>query len=805
LLAIVSEHPEPIAALNPEAPPPLCWVIERCLAKDPQKRYGFTRDLARDLAALRDRFSDLHVKRMDTRPTNLPVPNTEFIGRDTELAAAKALLLRKDIRLVTITGPGGIGKSRLALEVARDVASGEHSFEVYFVPLAAVSEPGLIASVIAQTLGVRETGGQSTLDALKEYLQHLPRSPLLLLLDNFEHLVSAAPMLAELLALAPSLKVLVTSRAALHVYHEHEFPVPPLALPDARSLPSPEALAQYSAIRLFVQRAAAVKPDFKLNNENAAAVAAICARLDGLPLAIELAAARVKLLSPSAIHTRLASRLQLLTGGPRDLPARQQTLRQAIDWSYDLLNANEQRLFRRLSVFAGGCTLEAVESVCDAKQDLGLDVLDGMASMVDKSLARQIEQADGEPRFVMLETIREYGMAKLAESGEEPLTRRAHAAYCLVLAEEGAAEDGGKNANPWLDRVEIEHDNFRAALEWLTETRNAEWGLRLGGALFRFWEAREYLSEGRDRLEKLLKLPAATTATKQRMRALFAAGVLASDQGDYLHADALFEESLQIARQLEDKQGTVVSLNALAILTRNRGELADSQALFEETLVLWRELRDPLAVARALSNLASVVKSRCEYTQARSLYQESRAIFNELNDRTGFAWALNHEGDVAREQGDSQSARTLYQASLEAFRELGDRWGIAGSLSDLGHLAREEGDYRAADSLYRQSIALFRELDHKRGVARLLESFACLAAAQAEPERSLRLAGAAAALRKSLGAPLTPAEHIKLETLLEPARKGLTTSGGAAWLEGWVMPIEKAIEQALKPGPAAGT
>jgi predicted ATPase len=660
----------------------------------------------------------------------------------------------------------------------------------------------LIASVIAQTLGVRETGGQSTLDALKEYLQHLPRSPLLLLLDNFEHLLSAAPMLAELLALAPSLKLLVTSRAALHVYHEHEFPVPPLALPDARSLPSPEALAQYSAIRLFVQRAAAVKPDFKLNSENAAAVAAICARLDGLPLAIELAAARVKLLSPSAIHARLASRLQLLTGGPRDLPARQQTLRQAIDWSYDLLNANEQKLFRRLSVFAGGCTLEAVESVCDAKQDLGLDVLDGMASMVDKSLARQIEQADGEPRFVMLETIREYGLAKLAESGGEPLTRRAHAAYCLVLAEEGAAEDAGENANAWLDRFEIEHDNFRAALEWLTETGNADWGLRLGGALFRFWETREYLSEGRDRLEKLLKLPAATSATKPRMRALFAAGVLAS--GDYLSADALIEESLQIARQLQDKQGTVVSLNGLAILTRDRGELADSQALFEESLVLWRELRDPLAVARALSNLASVVKSRCEYTQARSLYQESRAIFNELNDRTGIAWALNHEGDVAREQGDCEAARSLCQASLETFRDLGNRWGIAASLADLGHLAREQGDFRAADSLYRESIVAFQQLDHKRGVARLLESFACLAVTQAEPERSLRLAGAATALRKGLGAPLTPAEQVKLETSLEPARKGLTTTGGAAWLEGWVMPIEKAVEEALKPGSAVG-
>ena len=804
LLAIVGEQPEPIAALNPEVPPPLCWVIERCLAKDPEKRYGSTRDLARDLAALRDRFSDLHVKRLDPRPSNLPVPNTELIGRDQEIAAAKALLLRKDVRLVTIAGPGGIGKSRLALEVVSELASAEHSFEVYFVPLAAVSDPGLIASVIAQTLGVRETGGQSTLDALKEYLQHVSSSPLLLMLDNFEHLVGAAPMLADLLALAPSLKLLVTSRAALHVYHEHEFPVPPLALPDTRSLPSPEALAQYSAIRLFVQRAAAVRPDFRLNSDNAASVAAICTRLDGLPLAIELAAARVKLLSPSAIHTRLASRFQLLTGGARDLPARQQTLRQTIDWSYDLLNADEQKLFRRLSVFPGGCTLEAVESVCDAKQDLGLDVLDGMASMVDKSLARQIEQADGEPRFVMLETIREYGLAKLADSGEEPLIRRAHAAYCLVLGEEGASEDSAENTNNWLDRFEIEHDNFRAALDWLIETGNSEWGLRLGGALFRFWETREYLSEGRERLEKLLKLPAGAAPSKPRMRALFAAGVLAGQQGDYLDAEALFEESLQTARELGDKQGTVVALNALAINARDRGELAESQALFDETLVLWRELRDPLAVARALSNLGSVVKSRCDYQHARALYRESRAIFEELNDRLGTAWALNHEGDVAREQGDREAAQSLYQASLETFRKLGDRWGIAGSLADLGHLARERGDFHAADSLYRESIAMFQQMDHKRGVARLLEAFACLAAAQSGPERALRLAGAAAALRKRLSAPLSPTEQIKLETSLASARRGLHTTGGTAWLEGWVMPVEKAIEDALQPGSPSG-
>jgi predicted ATPase len=804
LLAIVREEPEPIGSLNPEAPPPLCWVVERCLAKEPEKRYFSTRDLARDLAAIRDRLSDLQRKRPATRPSNLPVPGSALVGRDKELAAAKGLLLRRDVRLVTVTGPGGIGKSRLALEVVRDMA--EHfSSGVYFVPLAAVTEPSLITFVIAQTLGVRETGGQAQLETLKEYLQNSLREPMLLLLDNFEHLVASAPMLAELLALAPSLKVLVTSRAALHVYEEHEFPVSPLALPDVKTLPPLEVLSQYSAITLFVQRAAAVKPDFKLTEDNAPAVAEICARLDGLPLAIELAAARAKLLSPSAMRTRLASSLQLLTGGARDLPARQQTLRQAIDWSYDLLNAPEQKLFRRLSVFVGGCTLEAVESVCDTKKDLGLGVLDGMASMVDKSLVRQIEQADGEPRFVTLKTIREYALGKMAASGEEAQTRRAHAAYCLVLAEEGAAEDTGANQTGWLDRFEIEHDNFRTALEWLTETGNAEWGLRLGVALFRFWEMREHLAEGRDRLGKLLKLKGAAAPTNARLRALFAAGVLAGEQGDYISAEVLSKESLEIARQLEDKRSIAVSLNALAVHARDRGDLAASRALFEESLVLWRELQDALAVARALSNLANIVKLQEDYTHARSLYEECLSIFREKGERTGVAWALNHQGDVASNQGDSVAARSLYEQSLATFRELDDRWGIAGSLADLGNLAREQKDYRAADSLYRESIGVFQELEHKRGIARLLESFACSAAAQSEPERSLRLAGAAAALRHSIGAPLTPAEQAKLEKSLEPVRRGLTTTTGrTAWLEGWVMPVEKAIEDVLRPASASG-
>ena len=794
LAATIHDHAEPISSLNPEAPPPLCWVVERCLAKEPEKRYFSTLDLARDLVAIRDRLSDLQPNRGEIRPSNLPAPGSAFVGRDKELAAAKTLLLRDEVRLVTATGPGGIGKSRLALEVARQV---NEAFPggVYFVPLAAVKDPGLLALAIVQALQIRETANQSPLEILREYLQNSLNAPALLLIDNFEHMVEAAPALAELLAVAPKLKLLVTSRAALHVRDEHEFPVPPLALPDNRAKPSLEILAQCSAIALFVQRAAAVKPNFALTEENAPIIAEICLRLDGLPLAIELAAARIKLLSPAAMRSRLASSLQLLTGGARDLPARQQTLRQAIDWSYDLLSEPEQRLFRRLSVFLGGCTLEAVESVCDTKEDLGVDVLDGMSSMVDKSLVRQIEHAEGEPRFVMLETISEYARGKIAESGEEAATRRSHAAYCLVLAEESGAEDTAENQAGWVDRLEIESQNFRAALEWLIETGHAEWGLRLGVALFRFWERRERLTEARDWLAKLLKMPGAAAPSSLRVRALFSAGVLASEQRDYPVAMELLTKSVELARQLQDPRTLAVSLNALAVVSREQGDLAAARALFEESLVHWKHLEDAQAVARGLSNLAGIANLQQDYRRARSLYEESLAIFRELGDRTGQAWALNHQGDVARDQGDSAAARSLYEQSLADFRELGDRWGVAGSLADLGNLAREQHDYRTADAQYRESLELFQELEHKRGIARLLESFACSAAAQSQPERGLRLAGAAAALRQSIGAPLTSEEQAKFERGLEPARKGLsTTAGRTAWLEGWVTPVERAIE-----------
>jgi predicted ATPase/serine/threonine protein kinase len=794
LAAILRDEPERIGSMNPQAPAPVIWILDRCLAKDPNDRYASTRDLARDLAAVRDRMAETCAVRAEPRATSLPVQRTPFVGRDVEVAALRQLLHRDEVRLVTLTGPGGIGKTRLALHVAGELA-GHFAAGICFVPLSAVSDAGLIASAIAQAVGVQATGAQSPHESLKEYLLGL-RQPMLLLLDNFEHLVSAAPLVAELLSIGPKLKVLVTSQAPLHVYGEHEFPVPSLGLPDPKSIPTLDALSQLPAVALFVERAVAVKRDFKLTRENASAVATICARLDGLPLAIELAAARIKLLSPSAMQARLERCLNLLTGGARDLPARQQTLRGTIDWSYGLLNAAEQKLFRRLSVFVGGCTLEGVEAVCDAKGDLGVDVLDGMASMVDKSLVQQVDHFEGESRFVMLATIREYARERLAASGDEATARRAHAAYCLVLAEEGAEPDGAQQQ--WLERLDLEHDNFRAALDWLIANGDSDWGLRLGAALFRFWETRELLSEGRDRLGTLLKLDRAAPHTKLRARVAFAAGVLAGEQGDYFASQHLMEGSLEISRALEDKHGIAVALNALAVNARDRGDLTAARSLFEQSLAMWREFGDPVAVARALSNLANVVKLQGEFARARSLYHECLGIFQNLEDATGVAWSLNYLGDVASEQTDFAAALALYEQSLAAFRQLGDGWGVASSLSDLGNLSREQSDYAESQRLYAESIRTFCQLGHKRGIARVLECVAVSAAAQSDAPYALLMAGAAASLRQRLGAPLPAAEQAKLETALNPARQALHASGLKAWMEGWAMPLEEVIEKALK-------
>jgi predicted ATPase len=797
LVAIMREQHEPIVAAQRDAPAPFCWAIERCLEKDPSRRFAATRELARELCAIRDCFQETPARQVELRPATLPVARNGFVGREREAAAARELLARTDVRLVTITGPGGIGKTRLAVEIAGGLAE-QFSGGVHFVQLSPLTDPNSIPSAIVQALGIREIGEQSAFDVLKKYLKEYVRNPTLLMLDNFEHLLPASSLVSQLLTVNANLKILVTSRAALHVYGEHDFPVPPLSLPDAKALPSLDALAEYSGVALFVQRASAAKPGFELTHENAAAVIEICTRLDGLPLAIELAAARVKVLSPASLLARLASRLQLLTGGAKDLPARQQTLRAAMDWSYDLLNPAEQKLFRRLSVFVGGCNLESVEAVCDPKADLELDLLDGMASIVDKSLVQQVEQPDGESRFVMLETIREYALDRLKGSGEEPHTKRAHAAYCLVLAEEDSAlQEEAKRAES-LQRFELEYNNLRAALEWLTETGNAEWGLRLGIALFRFWETREYLAEGRDKLSRILKLPGAATQSKTRMRGTFAVGVLACEQRDYAVAEPYIGESIELARQLGDQTGLAVAQNALAVVRRDQQDLTGANKLFESCLAIWRELSEQKGIARTLSNLASVAKLEGDYERSRALYAESLAAFRAVGDREGVAWSLNYQGDVAREQGDTAGARSFYERALAIFYELEDRWGIAGTLADLGGLARQQKDYSTAHSLFRESIQLFCEMEHKRGIARLLECFAGVAAMQANSEKALRLAGAAAALRQNIGAPLAPNEQLRIEQDLDPARVALGNNASSmAWLAGWGLPLSTAVDEAL--------
>lgn len=795
MAAILRDEPEGLRAKTIQAPAPFIWIVERCLAKDPQQRYASTRDLARDLAAVRDRLVDAPVRESKPFTQNLPVQRTAFVGRQREGDALCQLLSRPDVHLVTLTGPGGIGKTRLALQVAGkmpDLFPGG----ICFVALSAIREPGLIASAIAQVVGVRETGNRSPEHNLMEYLGGLSQ-PMLLVLDNFEHLVSVADVVAQMLTGGPKLKVLVTSQAPLHIYGEHEFPVPPLELPDLKSMPHLEALSRLPAIALFLERAQAVKRQFALTKENAVAVATICARLDGLPLAIELAAARIKLLSPSAMLARLESRLNLLTGGARDLPARQQTLRNTVEWSYGLLNTDEQTLFRRLSVFSGGCTLEAVEAVCNTKGDLGLDAFDGMASLVDKSLVQQVDRADKETRFIMLSTIREYALERSAESHDQVATRRAHAAYYVVLAEEGAESIAPQSE--WLERFDAEHENFRLAIDYLVRNGEAEWAMRLGISLFRFWETREHLTEGREAIRRILAMEGAAPRPTLRARLLFSAAVLAVVQGDYDSGRPLFEESLETYVALDDQRGVAVALNALAVNARDRGDLAAASQLFQQCLGIWRQFGDPASIARALSNLSSVMKSHGDYDTALSLYNECLTMFRQAGDRAGVAWTLDHLGDLAREKADLVTARSYCEQSLAEFRQLHDNWGIASTICDLASLSCDQGDDAEALRLYGEAINLFRELGYKRGIARALECLAVSASARSNPVRALHLAGAAAALREQLGVPLSLTEQRRLEKALEFARRRLGNAAGlTAWMEGWSMPVEEAIEDGLQ-------
>jgi predicted ATPase/DNA-binding CsgD family transcriptional regulator len=722
--------------------------------------------------------------------TNLPVQLTPLVGRDQELEEACALLRSEETGLLTLTGPGGVGKTRLGMRVAEELA-GEFADGVCFVSLAPVWEPDLVIPTIARTLGLRELGETPLSERLAEYLKE---RELLLLLDNFEQVVEAALRVAELLASCPLLKVLVTSREVLHLSGERVFPVPPLGLPDLERLPKDiQVLSGYEAVAFFVERAKAVKPDFRLGPENAAVVAEICARLDGLPLSIQLAAARTKLLSPRAILERLQRRLRLLKGGTRDAPARQKTLRDAIGWSYGLLGADEQLIFRRLSVFAGGCTVEAAEAVCDPEEDLVEEVLDILASLMDKSLLRRAETEDGEGRLWMLETVREYALERLQVGGEEQEARHAHATYFLGLAEEAKLELKGPRQAEWFDRLEAEHDNLRAALRWSLESGDVEMALQLAAELWWFWYKRGHLSEGRRWLAEVLEKNVSPTST--RAEALSGAGVLARNQSDFEQAQAWLEECLDLRRELGDKKGTSKVLVDLGTVAGDRGDPAQAAAFFEKGLRLKKDVGDRWGTALVLGNLAAAAYEQGNLAEAAALSEESLELFRALGDKGGIAWAYETLGEVAEEEDEHEKAAASYQESLVLYREVGDKEGIALMTRHLGRIARTQGDYGRAATLYDESLRLYEELGNKLGTAQALEGMAALRAAYGQPEPATRCWAAAEALREEIGAPLENIEHTKHETFIAAAREALDEEAFAnAWAEGRKLTPEQVLD-----------
>ena len=779
-------------------------------------------DLSADFPPLRS---------LDVRPNNLPVQLTSFIGREREIAEVKGLL--STTRLLTLTGAGGAGKTRLGLRVAAEVLE-EFPSGVWLVELAALSDPTLVPLTVASALTVREQPGRPLVATLTDYLQ--PKQ-LLLLLDNCEHLLSACAHLADaLLRACPHLRILATSREGLGIGGELTYRVPSLSVPDVRRLPPLDNLVQHEAVRLFIERATFALPTFRVTGQNALAVAQVCDRLDGIPLAIELATAQVKALSVEQIAARLDDRFRLLMGGSRTALPRHQTLQGTMDWSYELASEKERALLRRLSVFAGGFTLEAAEVVGSGDGLDEVEVLTLLTHLVDKSLVVREEQ-DREDRYRLLETVRQYAQNKLLESGEVAGMRRRHMSFFLALAEEGEPHLTAGDQETWVNHLETEHDNLRAALEWSkTDDGGKETGLRLAGALWRFWNVRGYWSEGLRWLEGAVGASSGISPSTLA-KALFGAGVLAWQLSDNDRAAVLLDESLVLNRQLADKKGIADSLRILGQVAWNREDYDRARALGEESLALFQELGNKWGIAAAFRFLGFLAWSRHDLERGRPSLEQSLALARELEDSRGIVQSLYGLGRIAQENGDHDRATTLYEESLALSREIGDKLVIANSLHTLGILAKyrsdfvrarafheeslairkEMGDkgsiaqslrsvaslalaqkeYGRARMLYQESLSLRKELPHKSSLAECFEGLGQVAEAQNESERAARLLGAAEGLREGLPSS-APMERREIEQSVARVRTALGEEVfQMKWGEGRAMTLEQAVEYAL--------